>query len=120
MKKSDLKTGMWVKVRNGAKYQVLLNTSMGNVLCAENGWNSLSSYGNDLTMESYKDLDIITVYDHPYNLSLACQKKIWERKEPELVTIKINASICNLEEIKQEIYHLEERLHNIRINLTIE
>jgi len=53
MKKSDLKTGMMVKLRNGRSYLVLLETSMigdrKDILFGGTGhWMPLSDYNSDM------------------------------------------------------------------------
>lgn len=81
MKKSDLKTGMVVELRNKNKYLVM-NDSILNL----DGWDKMSNYENDLTSRAFDSLDILKVYETSggsfknmflnSNLTL-----IWEREE---------------------------------------
>ena len=81
MKKSDLKTGMVVELRNEDKYLVM-NDSILNL----DGWDKMSNYENDLTSRAFDSLDILKVYETSggsfknmflnSNLTL-----IWEREE---------------------------------------
>ena len=81
MKKSDLKTGMVVELRNKKKYLVI-NDSMSNL----DGWDKMSNYEDDLTSRAFDSLDILKVYETSggsfksmflnSNLTL-----IWEREE---------------------------------------
>ena len=67
MKKSDLRTGMLVTIRNLNHYYVMLNTGMGgemeNVLVhkvgKDTGWMPLSSYDEDMLFHDKPD-DILT------------------------------------------------------------
>ena len=58
MKKSDLKTGMVVELRNKKKYLVI-NDSMSNL----DGWDKMSNYEDDLTSRAFDSLDILKVYE---------------------------------------------------------
>ena len=81
MKKSDLKTGMVVELRNENKYLVM-NDSILNL----DGWDKMSNYEDDLTSRAFDSLDILKVYETGggsfksmflnSNLTL-----IWEREE---------------------------------------
>ena len=81
MKKSDLKTGMVVELRNENKYLVM-NDSILNL----DGWDKMSNYEDDLTSRAFDSLDILKVYETSggsfknmflnSNLTL-----IWEREE---------------------------------------
>ena len=72
--KSDLRTGMKVKLRDGCEYIVLLNmchewSDDTNILIETtegHGWLSLDSYNDDLTNTVSNDYDIIEVFksDH--------------------------------------------------------
>jgi hypothetical protein len=82
MKKSDLKTGMWVEYRNGIKRLVALNTRWGDVLVGFDGNACLGNFKESLEHEFLKDMDIVKVYE-PYgaNYILKPEKSsvIWER-----------------------------------------
>lgn len=58
MKKSDLKTGMVVELRNEDKYLVM-NDSILNL----DGWDKMSNYEDDLTSRAFDSLDILKVYE---------------------------------------------------------
>jgi hypothetical protein len=81
--KSDLKTGMFVKLRD-EKFRIVL----GENLCGdERSWNRLSNYKFDLNSARYKDSDIIAVYNTSEGCSLTTYLEghfltpIWERTE---------------------------------------
>lgn len=81
MKKSDLKTGMVVELRNEDKYLVV-NDGILNL----DGWDKMSNYEDDLKSRAFESLDILKVYETSggsfknmflnSNLTL-----IWEREE---------------------------------------
>ena len=105
MKKSDLRTGMLVTLRNKESYYVMLNTGMGreqeNVLIhkvgKDTGWMPLSSYDEDMFFhdepddiipsafeESNREWDIVRIYGCSEAAWLYCRdtyKLIWEREE---------------------------------------
>ena len=100
MKKSDLKTGMKVVLRNGEEYLLLLNTEevLGTYnilipLCENNsGWLSFDSYNEDLTCEDgYNEYDIMKVFT-PYCIWTLLYDsfwdKVWERKDKKKMTIE--------------------------------
>ncbi len=89
MRKSDLKTGMWVELRNGNSHIVLLDTPNEGDVLGGNGWNRFSSYSRDLTNRSYKTLDIVKVFEvHPTDAFSGEDKKlIWEREETKEMTV---------------------------------
>lgn len=75
--KSDLKTGMLIEKRNGAKMLVLKDTEQGDILISEAHWSDLSSdYNNDLTSRIDSKFDIVKVY----SLTLQCKAmpKNWD------------------------------------------
>lgn len=61
MKKSDLKSGMVVEVRNGDRY-LLIEDSGEIFLLGYDGFNYMHSYEEDLTMISNPDYDIVRVW----------------------------------------------------------
>lgn len=95
MKKSDLKTGMIVELRDGQKGMILESVGeFGTLIQGRNGWASLSRYNNDLTVRyPSNSLDIIRVY-RPNRISQIVQARweaqelIWEREEPRSTPIK--------------------------------
>jgi hypothetical protein len=134
MIKSDLRTGMFVEIKEGEKYIVLLGTYEGDRLVnIKNGcYIGFDEVNEDLTTATEsKGLDIIKVYSNDCisscivdiigNSSKRCwykpQKLIWERGKS--IQINVKASIENIEEIKEVIADLEERLSNIKIKLSL-
>ena len=81
MKKSDLKDGMVVELRDERKYVVI-----GDKFSAIETWDTLNHYDDDLKHHLYTELDIMKVYETTgktftsmfldVNLEI-----IWERKE---------------------------------------
>ena len=94
MKKSDLKTGMWVEYKDGDKRMVLLGTTHGDFLCDKCLTCDLRSFEDDLSCAS-SDLNIVKVYQpiakNDYmDKNSSTQKKyiIWERTEPTKMTVE--------------------------------
>lgn len=90
--KDSLKTGMFLKCRNGAKYEVLRDTPNGDVLMGEGGYNNFYIYGQDLKVaKSYQSsFDIIEVRvpngKYQYDFSFwDAMETIWRRKPEHLV-----------------------------------
>ena len=90
MKKSDLRSGMWVKYRNGGMHMVLLNSKNGyredDVLTDGKGWFSLKSYTDDLKVPTCKENDITEVWVAKYTINMITFSKenfdcIWKREE---------------------------------------
>ncbi len=94
MRKSDLKTGMWVENRNGAIAIVLLNTKDGDIFSGTNVWGPLKDYNDGLSCTCGSDFDIIRIYQPKSNYGYYNYEKherlrlIWERKEPVTVTLE--------------------------------
>lgn len=102
MKKSDLKTGMIVTLRNGYKLMVFLNANTGSikesdVLVNLNGvnWSDLNGFHEDLTCKFGVEFDIVmvekvkTTVDLIYKIihhSSDRTEIIWERKEKKKYT----------------------------------
>ena len=90
MKKSDLKTGMVVELRNGDKYLVMLNPDCeGRELIRFNGgYMSLNAYDNELMLKKLNEnFDIVKVYSAEGSIcwllgdkELVKFKPIWERE----------------------------------------
>lgn len=94
MKKSDLKTGMVVELRDGTMCMVLLDTPCGDVFVNVNGWSDMNSYDDDWRCFPliYRGFDIIRVYsaESAYQMVFSRwgdMKMIWERKEPNKMTL---------------------------------
>ena len=78
MKKSDLKNGNVVELRNGNKYLFFDNQSLINL--KGSGCRALNNWCEDLTSaDGYTEFDIIKVYK-----DYTCKELLWERKEPKL------------------------------------
>ena len=81
MKKSDLKYGNVVKLRNGYKYFVYLYHQKALIRLNDGEWINLISYREDLTdIDGDVEFDIMKVYKD-YTLT----ELLWERKEPKLI-----------------------------------
>lgn len=70
-KKSDLKTGMRVHLRRGDIRIVFLNTIKGDVIVSKDGYHhNLEHYDEDLKEYTRNELDVVKVYEVPYNNKL--------------------------------------------------
>jgi hypothetical protein len=133
MKKSDLRTGMFVKTREEDKYIVLLNTVEGDRLIDLRSGESLylEDYDDDFNMIEDKIYDIMKIYSNDCASSSIVditnlknkswykpQQLIWER-QPEKIQINVKAEIENVEEIRSMIAELEERLNSLKIKLCL-
>jgi hypothetical protein len=96
MKKSDLKTGMWVEYRDGKRRMVAFGTVWGDVLVGDIGNTQLANFKENLEHTFLKDMDIIKVYQPSgasYMLSLRGASVLWERElEPIEMTLE---EACN-------------------------
>lgn len=101
MKKSDLRTGMWVEYRTGEKRMVALAVKdYGNIIAGNGGWNALDSYSDDLINEDTEKCDIVKIYDIDYigNINeIPTRKPIWER-EPEPIEMTLEEACKKLRE----------------------
>ena len=111
MKKSDLRTGMIVELRDGKEYVVFIdvcttqyisdhyiNENNYNSLIVNGDnclWQSLKDYKEDLCNDNSKSYDIMKIYvpEHPYAfMKISYEKEnrklIWERKEFKEMTMK--------------------------------
>lgn len=93
MKLSDLKTGMWVKLRDNNVYLVLKDYETcrygkGMFINKINGFFSFSEYRDDLKHDNHEDYDIVQVLipsGDAFVLDVNRLVPIWTRKEkPEL------------------------------------
>ena len=79
--KSDLKTGMFVKLRDGD-----FNIVLDDIISGE-GWGELSNYNDDMLNKVYDIFDIVAVYERIKDGALSdylegqSLKIIWERTE---------------------------------------
>ena len=111
MKKSDLKTGMWVEFKNGGKAVVLLNTNLDAIhpernknrdmlVMVSGGWHDLSEHGEDLTCAFNRYYDIVKVFNSITHHSAITGKNltlIWERKET--IEMTLEEAIQKLKEV---------------------
>lgn len=95
MKKSDLKDGMIVELRNGDMCIV-----MGNKLLDTSSYTYVDGYEDDLTEGCLENLDIVKVYEDRNMRSLEDRYKkdrlklIWEReKEVDWRTVKFGTKV---------------------------
>jgi hypothetical protein len=92
MNKSDLKSGMLVKIRTGTIHVVVLDSDImynhyrgTDILVHQDGWNPLAHYTDDLlSVEGHDNLDIVEVYSLAYGFTwsadlLTAQDLIWSR-----------------------------------------
>ena len=93
MKKSDLKSGLFVKTRNNSFYMVMLdsylyeydkNTNDFLVNIQTGKFSYLFYYNEDLTSEEDEDLDIIEIYKADYFGTIFTENEpiitsIWKR-----------------------------------------
>ena len=93
--KANLKTGDFVKRRDGSIRMALVEA---NVLIGADGTDYLEHYNNDLTRESIRDYDIMTVHrpvnksDYTFYLKETQRGTlVYERKEIEEMTL---AEVC--------------------------
>lgn len=129
MKKSDLKTGMIVTIRDGCEYVVFLNSvsvyttqKPCDILLSPNGeisrWNRLDYYNEDLTYDRENmdfedeaaefDIMKIELAPHPYAFVSGNHKKderklLWEREKPvkEVTMAELEAHFgCKVKIIK--------------------
>jgi hypothetical protein len=126
MKKSELRTGMWVETSYEEVGIVLLGTWMGDVVAYEDrsGYDELSIWNEDLEEEDPMDDDvcnIIKVYD--FNNSLKKGNLIWERKEDKketqniTINITVNGTYKNIEELTDSISkQIQLKLYEMGVN----
>lgn len=94
MKKSDLKTGMTVELRDGKLYKVIKDVHTDNyghqeyLFLRDKGFNIVDCYMEDLRNKNYSDFDVIKIYDKKSDgeiLEIDTSKLLWERKEKSTV-----------------------------------
>lgn len=85
MRKSDLRSGMILELRNG-QLGILIQTRLGLLIQFDNSWDSLEDYNLDLTAKIDRDCDVFKVkqinsetFIIRKNLNRA--KTIWNREE---------------------------------------
>ena len=127
MKKSDLKTGMWIETRDGLKWIVLFGTDDGDVVVhadGRGGFNYLELYNEELLSVSRdsSEFDIVKIFQpHPSDyLTTPFERCLLDRSQQrDIINVKINAEIENLGELKKQIGDLEENLKNLKITYNI-
>ena len=94
MKLSDLKTGMWVKTRDGCMYLVLRDhVSIGDGIFIDNsGFLKYKNYNDEMIDVDSTEYDIIEVFIpdlDTYTLNGDVLTSIWKRKElPKLTSFE--------------------------------
>lgn len=129
MKKSDLKTGMIVILKNGEMGQILKGTACGDFIkfIDTNGILDLGSYNNDLNhrlgnkFPHLKDYDIMEVYD-PLNAN--CNREIVKKGGFNMNSVIIQYRVLDDKNysIIARIFNPEKKIyeHPSLINLTKE
>lgn len=92
MKKSDLRSGMIVRLRNGKLY-VTMEVEGHLIITNKNSWNPLDNYKEDLTEKNnFAQLDIVEIYrGFGGNLDLMFkvtpEERIWVRNPKQKMTV---------------------------------
>lgn len=98
MKKSDLKVGYVVKLRNGNLCMILPNSYDELCLSGPDDWKPVSEFWDDLTNRLNSAKDIIEVYGrshsnhHAHVVSECSRDLLWQRSEAKKMTVK---EICD-------------------------
>lgn len=123
MKKSELQTGMWVKLRKGSLGMVLLNTKNGDIISGQT-WMPLKNFNDDLISDSRSDYDVIEVYQPEHNCNyieeykediymLTDKKLIWIRDDKSDIEIQLESIISNLQyrlkEAREKLDEIKDR-----------
>lgn len=111
MKKKDLKTGMYVKLRDDSicivqkEQELLVDVKSG-------GYVELRYYNDDLTiMQNLLCFDVVVVYENFKKVNV-----LWERKE--LLTKEEKEYLkAVIKPFKDEVESVESKMDNLRINL---
>ncbi len=94
MKLNDLKTGMWVKTRNGDMSLVMRDhiSIDDGIFIDKYGYFEFKEYNDDMTDCEFTEYDIIEVFKPDlgnYTLNGDCLISIWKRKQkPELTSFE--------------------------------
>lgn len=116
MKKSDLKTGMWIETVDGDLGMVLLNVDGSDNYISyvnDGGYDFLSGWTEDLLCEidgeRLEESDIIKIYDYDSSLSIPGEL-LWEREKESKkpINLTINVTINNKEDIKNIEKHIQD------------
>jgi hypothetical protein len=119
MKKSDLKTGMWVIVKHGGKGMVLLGTNNGDIISGDTRWGSLDEYDDNLIRTNQNhNYDIVKIiqpttnFDY-YNINKDTKHIVIWDKEKEEQNKKATLLNCTTEELITEINkRTNKNMHN--------
>lgn len=85
MTRSELRTGMWVKHRNGEMSIVLKDTQNGDILAGQ-VWYPIDSIKEDLMSEySMREFDIIEVYQPESNRAYVLKENAFDTDGKELI-----------------------------------
>ena len=90
MKKSDLKTGMWVEYEDGEMACVLINSVHGDILTDGKRWIALEQLKDDMS-HPLECCNVVKVYKPTTMTSLIsreCLNLIWQREEIIEMTIE--------------------------------
>lgn len=106
MKKSDLKSGMVVELRDGRRYVVITN----DAAISENVWLDFNNYSENLHHSTVRAYDIIKVYKPQYkHMMIPSQFKlleesdlIWERVDRSSYLNEISKIIDNMSDEELE------------------
>lgn len=113
MKKSDLKSGMHVELRNGHTYMVLTDGYYGGfclVLVGAVGWAN-DVWNEDMTCRESNGLDIMKVHTTPiYNvMEISNQRKlVWERVEQTPEQKQLQEVMTKISELQDQANKLQE------------
>jgi hypothetical protein len=110
--KSDLKTGMFVKYRNG-EYRMVL----GNIITGD-GWMSLNDLSSNLleNINGRNRLDVMSVYTAKHNATIASYLKgqdltlIWERTEQTPAQKEMEVLQQQAKALQEQITKLQGKL----------
>jgi len=106
MKKSDLRSGMWVKYRNGEMMMVLLKARNADrtedIVTGNNIWGKLDNYTDDLKCLFIRKFDIMTIWrankgTDILNFSEENFCCIWKREEMQYITKETAEKIIYVE-----------------------
>jgi hypothetical protein len=103
MKKSDLKTGMWVEFRDGRKAMVLLGTNDGDIVSSTETWfpiNSNLDENLNSKLPFSNSVNVVKVYQPTSNRGYFNEKVIemeliWER-EPQPIEMTLEEACKKL------------------------
>jgi hypothetical protein len=106
MKKSELKTGMWIETEAEEIGMILLNTQEGNMIVYDdNDFDYLSTWDDDL---KYFNNNIIRVYD--FNSSFKKGDLLWEREKSSVNNVTINITVSSDMDIKNIMKKINDEL----------